>query len=582
MSNTWNFPCYTCNDWGSFDRPGGAGGTRGAHGMVWAIGPEVSTLQPFTNTITGIFSFFLRSGWSDVSHTLTQYLTSIGGRGQSSWGLYVRLTGGSGGSNLEIYAYDVVGGTARNQVQLGDEDGVSLIQADKWYQVAFSMSSSAFSYAINGSTTPTVNVVSAVNGDINLDTGSDRWWLMNGTTANSGKFTVTNADQLTVQSNWPTFVVGSSAWDTNYIDLSSATVRNRIFDTSGNFKNPGENGSLWFGDTYGDAIPAFFLLDGSPRIDNGAYNASVPQSWTYAAGGGAGSVTVPGGLRKQYENAFPDDWRVYTTLAAAEASGDTWTDGDTIFTPTTGNLFIYKSDLAVDGYSGLIHKYPFGRQNGTVTTVSLKGSESANSDPDTWTDLSVKTGSGTQGIDYELDTDSSLSRMRDLSDAGYVEMTSNYPLTAADTVAFRIITDVDMTQTGGGNDAQSFRHNIRSYKDASNYYECRLSAYGGPNGSNGYALTNSWFTGGSNSFTSLSPAAYSDTPVRVWMYVSASRTAIWIDNASSNSVLQAYEVPARYAGAGAGIASSRCGAASGVTRQTMHIGTDVFGSMTIV
>ena len=42
--NTWNFPCYTCNDWGSYDMAGGAGGPRGAHGMVWAIGPEVGKL----------------------------------------------------------------------------------------------------------------------------------------------------------------------------------------------------------------------------------------------------------------------------------------------------------------------------------------------------------------------------------------------------------------------------------------------------------------------------------------------------------------------------------------------------------
>ena len=577
MSDTWNFPCYTCNDWGTFDMAGGAGGPRGAHGMVWAIGPEISTLQPFTNTITGIFSFFLRSGWSDITHTLYQHLTSIGGLSAASWGFYVRLGPDTGGSNLQIYAYDMTGTAARSQIQLGDEDGVSLIQADKWYQVAFSMSASAFTYCVNGSTTPKATVISATTGDLNLDYGTDRWWYHCGVTANSGRHTLLNAEQALVQSGWPTFIVGAAAWDTNYIDLSSAAVRARIFDTDGNFKNPGEDGSLWFGDTYGDATPAFFFLDGSPRRDNGTYNASVPQSWTTAEGGGNGSVTAPGGLRKQYENAFPDDWKLYVSLAAAEASGDTWVDGDTIYIPPNGALYLYKSDLAVDGYSGLIHKYPFGRVEGELTAVTLRGSEGANTDPDTWTDLSVKTGSGTQGVDYELDTDSSLSRMRDLSDAGYVELSSAHQLTSADTIAFRIITDVDMIQTGGGNDATAFQHNIRIYQDAGNYYELRFSAYGGPNGSNGYVPA--YYYNPTNTLANLSGTT--DVPQRIWLYAKSDRLSIWVDDAPSSNAFVG-RAPVSKSGASAAMASTRCGAASGATRQTIHIGTDVFGSMTIV
>ena len=530
--------------------------------MVWAIGPEIVTLQPFTNTITGIFSFFLRSGWSDVSETLIQNFTSIGGAGAASWGFYVALNG----AKLEIYSHDVTAGLARHQVQLGDEDGVSWIQPDKWYQIGFSISASAFTYVINGSTTPYVNVVSAVNGNLNLAAGTDRWWLHNGVKANAPNLT---SQQITIPSGWPTFIVGAAAWSTTYIDWSDATARGRVFDTDGNFKNPGENGSLWFDDDYDSVVPEFYFLDGSPRRDNGTYNASIPQAWAYSAGGGAGSITSPGGLRKQYENQIPDDWWLYKSLAIAEASGDAWVDGDTIYIPPTSVQFFYKSGLAVDGYSGLIHKYPFGTANGVLSAFSLKGSEAANTDPDSWVDMGVKTSAGTQGVDYELDTDGGLARMRDLSDAGYVEMASTYQVTAADIMAFRIVDDISMTQTGGGNDAAAYQHNLRIYKDATNYYECRVSAYGGAAPPPHYLTGADW-----NNF---SPEKLSDVVSRIWLYISATKSSIWFDDEISTN----YGVPPAYAGASARMAHTKCGSALAGATQTLKMGTDVFGSMTV-
>ena len=544
--------------------------------MVWAIGPEVAGgFQPFTNTITGIFSFFLRSGWSDVSETLVQNLTSISGINAASWGFYIALNG----NILEIYSHDASAGLARHQVQLGDEDGVNWIQPDKWYQVGFSISASAFTYAINGSTTPYVNVVSAVNGDLNLDSGNDRWWWLGGRKANSTLQTFVGGEQALIEDGWPTFVVGAAAWSTTYIDWSDTTARGRVFDTDGNFKNPGENGSLWFDDDYDSVVPEFYFLDGSPRRDNGTYNASIPQSWGTASGGATGSVTAPGGLRKQYENQWPDDWWIYKTLAIAEASGDAWIDGDTIFIPPTSVQFLYKSVLAVSGHNGLIHKYPFGTPNGVLSAVVLKGSEAANSDPDTWVDLGVKTAVGTQGVDYELDTDGGLSRIRDLTDTGTVQMASTYQITAADTAAFRIMYDVDLTQPGGGAEGKYFKQNIRCYEDAANYFEGSLSTYGAPNAGNGRALSYKFsFVGG---YVNGISNYKSDTPHRIWLYISTTRTALWIDdgaeetqplNFAATSVVGASPIP---------IATTTVGAASGATRQTMHIGTDVFGSMTI-
>ena len=568
-ANTWNFPCYTCNDWGSFDMEGGAGGERGAHGMVWAIGPEVasSPLQPFTNTITGIFPIFLRSGWSDVSHTLIQHITSIGGLSAANWGIDINL--GPGGW-LNVFAYDMGAVTSRHQVQLGDEDGVSQIQADKWYQLAFSMSSTNFSYCLNGSTTPLVNVISAVDGDLNLDYGNDRWWWHAGRTANSGLRTELDNEMIFIEDGWGTYITGAAAWDTNYLDLTSATVRNRIFDEDGNFKNPGEDGSLWFGDEYGVNTPDFYFLDGSPRKDNGTYNVANNQAFVARNGGGAGSVTCTGGLRKQYENAFPDDWWVYVSLALAEASGDTWIDGDTIFISVTGGLFVYKSDLATEGYSGLIHKYPFGQEHGEVTDLTVLGSESKASDPDTWTDLTVSTG-GSAGVDYVLDVDAGESRIRTLTDPGTVTCTSTVNVTSSETTTFRIIDQADITKTGGPYEQQGY-HQIRAYKDGTNYTNARITQYG---------AGNEWHMLVSTGLVLASPGVSCDVSRRLFIYASGDYVAYWKDG-DPKSLVPVGSLPyAPVEGAPPPVATTNIGTTSAGATYTAHMGIDIFGSMTI-
>ena len=65
MSNTWNFPCWTT-------RHQGPNYTRGNIGNVFELGPGASsapaTTQPFTGTITVIFSLIMQSGgWSNLA-----------------------------------------------------------------------------------------------------------------------------------------------------------------------------------------------------------------------------------------------------------------------------------------------------------------------------------------------------------------------------------------------------------------------------------------------------------------------------------------------------------------------------------
>ena len=216
MSNTWNFPCYTCSDWGSFDSA-----NRGAHGMAWILDPAYSTNQPFTNTITGIFSLFIRSGWTDRGGVITQVLTSIGNGSEAKNGLFVSLGASGGNYSIGIQTNNRSTGTALHEVLLGDEDGAQWIQPDKWYQVAFSMSGSAFSYAINGTTSPQMTVVSSTNGDMNLDPNTSRWMHLSGA---QGIATQISSNLLTAGANWPTCVVGASAWSDHIhrLDISDS------------------------------------------------------------------------------------------------------------------------------------------------------------------------------------------------------------------------------------------------------------------------------------------------------------------------------------------------------------------------
>jgi hypothetical protein len=80
------------------------------------------------------------------------------------------------------------------------------------------------------------------------------------------------------------------------LDFSSSAVRARIWDDDGDFKNPGEDGSLWFGDTYAGNQPEYYFVDGSPIIQNGSETDEWSSSTSIAI------VGVGAGLRKQYES----------------------------------------------------------------------------------------------------------------------------------------------------------------------------------------------------------------------------------------------------------------------------------------
>lgn len=82
-----------------------------------------------------------------------------------------------------------------------------------------------------------------------------------------------------------------------------------------------------------------------------------------------------------YDDIALADWR-YPTVDAAESSGDSWVNGDIIriTDPHPAVEFVYWSDWAVNGHSGLLPRYPFGDSQ-EITPTLVQG-EGPGSDPD--------------------------------------------------------------------------------------------------------------------------------------------------------------------------------------------------------
>ncbi len=284
MSKPWNFPCWQHRDRGEeWDRCSG--------GMIVECGPGAQNPnpQPFVNDITLIFSFLFRSGWSDFVHPQGLFSIGIPGLFTENQPLSLGILDVGGGYMvLRTISRDTDANVERYNIELGDEDGTNWIQEDKWYQVGISFNDTEFTYCINGSITPKVNKVIDAPGVPNFDAGSERLFIGHGS-ANG------DVSPLLITSGWPTCVVGTAALHNETLDFNNLIVRNRIWDAVGNFKNPGENGSLWFDDIYGDTEPSIFLPDGSCRFATGSF----PVTWTARKGPGV-AVTCPGGFKKQY------------------------------------------------------------------------------------------------------------------------------------------------------------------------------------------------------------------------------------------------------------------------------------------
>jgi hypothetical protein len=305
MNTTWNFPVEMKRDGGLI--PPGFDRTTG--GMGWG-----ATGVPPNGPLTIIFPFLFRSQvaapesyTADVAidsfpaggTATAQYFTSIGKNGDTQSELVVYMvydSAGGAGSFLRFYSYNNAGANVRYAYKLGDENGTDWLQGDKWYQVVLVYEATGFTYAINGSTTPTVTFTDNTPGAI--DFANRRWWHNTPDARN----TVSHPAQLPTGQSWPSFYVGPTAFYYGAIDVTDAATMARIYDSNGDFKNPGENGSGWFGDyddtnttpALGGNTPNVYFVNGAPNPDNGSQSLT----WTVLFDA---YTSAPGGLRKQYE-----------------------------------------------------------------------------------------------------------------------------------------------------------------------------------------------------------------------------------------------------------------------------------------
>ena len=217
-------------------------------------------------------------------------------------------------------------------------------------------------------------------------------------------------------------------------------------------------------------------------------------------------------------NPYRFGW-VYASLAAAEASGDPWGDGDTIRI-NGGATFLYYTALETNGHSGLIHKFPYDDTD-EISAVALRKSEGPGVDPDSWGGSSwdYSLAITTKGVDYDFDTASSRSRLRKLTNTGR-SMIINTDVADNDTEMFCIMRDLKcVTTIVSGSALWSY---CMVYVDASNYDQAFIVAAPGSSANFGLAANSTQY--GSISY---------GTETQCWLYVTDNKCALWFDGAAS-------------------------------------------------
>jgi len=291
---TWPFSTWQTGDVSNGTQP--PDNTRGI-ALQW--GPDVTlpavhpsaTVQPFTDRLLLIGSFLLRNGWSN---------TTTGGHGMFSIGVrandllaWAVIGGGASARRLQLFASR---GSTTYDIRLGDEDGSSWLQVDKWYQYGVMMTGTEITYAINGTTTPKLTIATNSPKALILNPGNESVTYQS-PNANAGD----NYDPISAMpsSNYPSLLFGPCLIDSETtLNFNDTATRDRIWDTDGNFKFPGKNGSLWLGDSYNDVRPDYYFANGSAWHNYGTYNDG---DIALFSANGSQFTGHPGGFRGQYE-----------------------------------------------------------------------------------------------------------------------------------------------------------------------------------------------------------------------------------------------------------------------------------------
>lgn len=214
----------------------------------------------------------------------------------------------------------------------------------------------------------------------------------------------------------------------------------------------------------------------------------------------------------------------YDSLAAAESSGDVWSSGDII--TANGVEFVYQSSLTSDGYSGLIHRYPYGTGLGTLSSVdSVEHSEAEGADPDTWTGF-TNASAGTKGVDYDFDVNSGRARFRDLTITGRASLNSTNTVGTGDTETFLIIDRLTETNTYASTARCSVITIIGYSATLGEKILTRLDA-------RGTGVTGNWYVNHTDTSTWTDTGQSKTSEARFFLYMKHGRWAVWVDGGSS-------------------------------------------------
>ncbi|WP_191621214.1 LamG-like jellyroll fold domain-containing protein [Marinihelvus fidelis] len=226
----------------------------------------------------------------------------------------------------------------------------------------------------------------------------------------------------------------------------------------------------------------------------------------------------------------------YADFEAAEAEGASaggWANGAIVIASDTGLHWKYFSVLEKVGHSGLIHRYPFNDAY-EITEADAREWVSENTDPDSWGWTETSTGS--QGADYELDTDGGESRIRSPSTnyANGLRLDSPETLTSTDVETFAIIDGIRSVNISATLSGYNFGPVLQAYSDGSNVFV--LNLWRNMSVADGSAM---WGAYGPSSWNATSFPAGSNS--RMWLYLKDGKGVVWQDDDDTPSEVVPFE-----------------------------------------
>jgi hypothetical protein len=294
------------------------------------------------------------------------------------------------------------------------------------------------------------------------------------------------------------------------LDFDQPSERAKIATTAG-FSDHGVGGVNIFGEQ-----AAYYTQD-DPNLNTGYLTTGNPAVFNQFALA-TGIETPPYNFPVTRHSL--GDW-VYDTIALAEASGDSWLDGQQIFIRQGNQVMLYRAALAVNGYSGLFHKNPNFSVLDQYTNAAFIESFAEGVDPQTWG--WTLTTDGVENTDWAVDVQGGRGRIAKLTTDGAVVMESGQ-VQAGDDTTFAIFDRLD-----GDNANTTTNQLLRLYSadpSSANQASSILSlSSSSASPISPPADTWGWWMGGSGDLENTTLNHFEEH--RLYMYTNAQWTAVW-------------------------------------------------------